>query len=42
VALVCSAELEFMTGRAIVLDGGRTLPRFPRLTLPSAGDLSSS
>lgn len=42
VALICSAELEFMTGRAIVLDGGRTLPRFPRLTLPDAGDLSSS
>lgn len=31
VALVCSADFEFMTGRAIVLDGGRTLPRFPRI-----------
>ena len=31
VALVCSTELAFMTGRSIVLDGGRTLPRFPRI-----------
>ena len=33
VALVCSADFDFVTGRAIVMDGGRTLPRFPRLAL---------
>ena len=31
VALVCSPEFDFVTGRAIVMDGGRTLPRFPRI-----------
>jgi len=31
VLLVCSPDFDFMTGRAIVLDGGRTLPRFPRI-----------
>jgi len=31
VALVCSPDFDHMTGRAIVLDGGRTLPRFPRI-----------
>ncbi len=41
VALLCSADFDFVTGRAIVMDGGRTLPRFPRLTLPGAGDLPS-
>lgn len=34
VALLCSADFDFVTGRAIVLDGGRTLPRFPRLNVP--------
>jgi NAD(P)-dependent dehydrogenase (short-subunit alcohol dehydrogenase family) len=33
VALVCSPALDFVTGRAIVLDGGRTLPVFPKLGL---------
>lgn len=28
---LCRSEFDFMTGRAIVLDGGRSLPRFPRL-----------
>ncbi len=42
VALLCSADFDFVTGRAIVMDGGRTLPRFPRLMLPNARDLSSS
>lgn len=36
VALVCSAEFDFVTGRAIVLDGGRTLPRFPRIGIAEA------
>jgi NAD(P)-dependent dehydrogenase (short-subunit alcohol dehydrogenase family) len=31
VALVCSPQFDFVTGRAIVMDGGRTLPRFPRI-----------
>jgi len=31
VALVCSPDFYFVTGRAIVMDGGRTLPRFPRI-----------
>lgn len=33
VALVCSPDFDFVTGRALVMDGGRTLPRFPRLAL---------
>ncbi len=31
VALLCSADFDFVTGRAIVMDGGRTLPAFPRI-----------
>ncbi|MBM3650146.1 MAG: SDR family oxidoreductase [Alphaproteobacteria bacterium] len=31
---VCSPAFDFVTGRTIVMDGGRTLPRFPRLDLP--------
>ena len=33
VALVCSPAFDFVTGRAIVLDGGRSIPVFPRLDL---------
>jgi NAD(P)-dependent dehydrogenase (short-subunit alcohol dehydrogenase family) len=33
VARLCEPEFNFMTGRSIVLDGGRSLPRFPRLDL---------
>ena len=33
VARLCEPEFDFMTGRAVVLDGGRTLPRFPRLEI---------
>jgi NAD(P)-dependent dehydrogenase (short-subunit alcohol dehydrogenase family) len=33
VVLLCSPAFDFVTGRAIVLDGGRTIPRFPRLDL---------
>jgi NAD(P)-dependent dehydrogenase (short-subunit alcohol dehydrogenase family) len=31
VVLICSPAFDFVTGRAIVLDGGRTLPVFPRI-----------
>jgi len=31
VVLFCSEPFDFMTGRAIVLDGGRSIPRFPRV-----------
>lgn len=31
VAMVCSSDFDFVTGRTIVMDGGRTLPRFPRI-----------
>ena len=31
VVRLCSAEFDFVTGQAIVMDGGRTIPRFPRL-----------
>jgi NAD(P)-dependent dehydrogenase (short-subunit alcohol dehydrogenase family) len=30
---LCSPEFDFVTGQAIVMDGGRTLPRFPNLNL---------
>jgi NAD(P)-dependent dehydrogenase (short-subunit alcohol dehydrogenase family) len=33
VVRICGPEFEFMTGRSIVLDGGRALPRFPKLDL---------
>ena len=33
VRLVCSPAFDFVTGRAIVMDGGRSLPTFPALTL---------
>src|SRR5260370_2561864 len=32
-ARLCEPEFDFMTGRAVVLDGGPTLPRFPRLDI---------
>jgi NAD(P)-dependent dehydrogenase (short-subunit alcohol dehydrogenase family) len=31
VVLLCSPAFDFVTGRAIIMDGGRTIPRFPRL-----------
>ncbi|MFO1080439.1 MAG: SDR family NAD(P)-dependent oxidoreductase [Reyranellaceae bacterium] len=31
--LLCGPAFDFVTGRSIVMDGGRTLPRFPRLGL---------
>jgi NAD(P)-dependent dehydrogenase (short-subunit alcohol dehydrogenase family) len=33
VVRLCSPEFDFVTGQAIVMDGGRTIPRFPRLNL---------
>jgi NAD(P)-dependent dehydrogenase (short-subunit alcohol dehydrogenase family) len=33
VALVCSPAFDFVTGRTIVMDGGRSLPVFPKLNL---------
>ncbi|MBI2218965.1 MAG: SDR family oxidoreductase [Candidatus Rokubacteria bacterium] len=33
VVLVCSPAFDVVTGRAIIMDGGRTIPRFPRLEL---------
>ena len=30
---LCSPEFDFVTGQAIVIDGGRTIPRFPRLDI---------
>jgi len=33
VVRLCSPEFDFVTGQAIVMDGGRTVPRFPRLDL---------
>jgi NAD(P)-dependent dehydrogenase (short-subunit alcohol dehydrogenase family) len=35
VVRLCSAEFDFVTGQAIVMDGGRVIPRFPRLNLSS-------
>jgi NAD(P)-dependent dehydrogenase (short-subunit alcohol dehydrogenase family) len=36
VVLVCSPEFDFVTGRAVVLDGGRAIPTFPRIDASSA------
>jgi len=33
VVRLCSPEFDFVTGQAIVIDGGRTIPRFPRLEI---------
>jgi NAD(P)-dependent dehydrogenase (short-subunit alcohol dehydrogenase family) len=33
VVRLCTAEFDFVTGQAIVLDGGRSIPRFPALNL---------
>jgi NAD(P)-dependent dehydrogenase (short-subunit alcohol dehydrogenase family) len=33
VVLACSSAFDFVTGQTIVMDGGRTLPRFPRIGL---------
>jgi NAD(P)-dependent dehydrogenase (short-subunit alcohol dehydrogenase family) len=31
VAIMCGPDFDFVTGRSIVMDGGRTIPRFPKL-----------
>jgi len=36
VVLVCSPAFDFVTGRAVVLDGGRAIPTFPRLNAHEA------
>jgi NAD(P)-dependent dehydrogenase (short-subunit alcohol dehydrogenase family) len=33
VALLCSPAFDFVTGRAVVMDGGRAIPAFPRIGL---------
>lgn len=38
VALVCSPAFDFVTGRAIILDGGRTLPVFPKVNLAAGAE----
>jgi NAD(P)-dependent dehydrogenase (short-subunit alcohol dehydrogenase family) len=38
VALVCSPAFDFMTGRAIILDGGRSIPLFPGLDLSTGAE----
>jgi NAD(P)-dependent dehydrogenase (short-subunit alcohol dehydrogenase family) len=38
VALVCSPAFDFVTGRAIILDGGRSIPVFPRLNLAAGSE----
>jgi NAD(P)-dependent dehydrogenase (short-subunit alcohol dehydrogenase family) len=35
VVRLCSPEFDFVTGQAVVMDGGRVIPRFPRLNLSS-------
>ncbi|HSE05020.1 MAG TPA: SDR family NAD(P)-dependent oxidoreductase [Methylomirabilota bacterium] len=35
VVRLCAPEFDFVTGQAIVMDGGRAIPRFPRLNLSS-------
>ena len=36
VTRLCSAEFDFVTGQAVVMDGGRTIPRFPKLNITQA------
>ncbi len=36
VALICGPAFDFVTGRTIIMDGGRTLPAFPRIGLGTA------
>ena len=37
VALMCGPDFDFMTGRTIIMDGGRALPAFPRIGLGTSG-----
>jgi NAD(P)-dependent dehydrogenase (short-subunit alcohol dehydrogenase family) len=38
VALLCSPAFDFVTGRAIILDGGRSIPVFPRLDIGAGAE----
>jgi NAD(P)-dependent dehydrogenase (short-subunit alcohol dehydrogenase family) len=38
VALVCSPAFDFVTGRAIIMDGGRSIPVFPKLNLAAGAE----
>jgi NAD(P)-dependent dehydrogenase (short-subunit alcohol dehydrogenase family) len=38
VALVCSPAFDFVTGRAIIMDGGRSIPVFPKLHLAAGSE----
>ncbi len=38
VVLLCSPAFDFVTGRAIVMDGGRSIPVFPKLGLPAGAE----
>lgn len=38
VALVCSPAFDFVTGRAMILDGGRSIPIFPKLNLAAGAE----
>ena len=38
VVRLCSPEFDFVTGQAIVMDGGRTIPRFPPLNIAPPQD----
>jgi NAD(P)-dependent dehydrogenase (short-subunit alcohol dehydrogenase family) len=38
VALICSPAFDFVTGRAIIMDGGRSIPVFPTLNLPAGAE----
>jgi len=38
VALMCSPVFDFVTGRAIIMDGGRSIPVFPKLNLGAGAE----
>ena len=38
VALLCSPAFDFVTGRAIIMDGGRSIPVFPKLNLAAGAE----
>jgi NAD(P)-dependent dehydrogenase (short-subunit alcohol dehydrogenase family) len=38
VALLCSPAFDFVTGRTIIMDGGRSLPVFPKLNLAAGAE----
>ncbi|HUG38705.1 MAG TPA: SDR family oxidoreductase [Candidatus Limnocylindrales bacterium] len=38
VALLCSPAFDFVTGRTIIMDGGRSIPVFPKLNLAAGAE----